>query len=59
MVRSMRAAIVKVSLKGAVEADAQVFSTKYSLTLPAPALEYIQQVLIEVRVGVATLLTSD
>ncbi|EKD03887.1 epsilon DNA polymerase [Trichosporon asahii var. asahii CBS 8904] len=25
-----------------------VFSTKYSLTLPAPALEYIQQVLIDV-----------
>ncbi|BEI83060.1 hypothetical protein CcaverHIS002_0309280 [Cutaneotrichosporon cavernicola] len=35
MSRSLRAAIVKV------------FSTKYSLTLPAPALEYIENVLLE------------
>jgi len=28
--------------------DSQVFSTKYSLTLPATALSYIEQVLTEV-----------
>lgn len=36
------------------KANNQVFSTKYSLTLPAPALEYIQKVLIDVS-GVSTI----
>jgi hypothetical protein len=31
-----------------VKLTSQVFSTKYSLTLPAAALSYIEQVLVEV-----------
>lgn len=31
-----------------MELTSQVFSTKYSLTLPAAALSYIEQVLVEV-----------
>jgi len=52
MVRPMRAAIVKVKTSRWVRKEMlihQVFSTKYSLTLPATALSYIEQVLTEVR----------
>ena len=52
MVSSMRSAIVRVSFLHNIVSDpsslAQTFSTKYSLTLPASALQYIEQVLTEV-----------
>lgn len=52
MANAMRAAIVKVnqtlSYPREARPDIQVFSTKHSLTLPAAALSYIEEILREV-----------